>query len=89
MKPYVKLYMTYFGYDESDFIPCEMCGSKAVDINHISSRKMGGQIDKDTIENLMAVCRECHVKFGDKKQYVNLLKKIHNDKISRIYNSTS
>lgn len=89
MKPYVKLYMTYFGYDESDFIPCEMCGSKAVDINHISSRKMGGQKDKDTIENLMAVCRECHVKFGDKKQYVNLLKKIHNDKISRIYNSTS
>ena len=89
MKPYVKLYMTYFGYDESDFIPCEMCGSKAVDIHHVSSRKMGGQKDKDTIENLMAVCRECHVKFGDKKQYVNLLKKIHNDKISRIYNSTS
>jgi len=83
MKPHTKIYMTYFGYDESDFIPCEMCGSKAVDINHISSRKMGGQNDKDTIENLMAVCRDCHVKFGDKKQYVNLLKKIHESRIQK------
>lgn len=89
MKAHTKLYLLYFQLDESDFIECEMCGNKAVDIHHISSRKMGGQKDKDTIENLMALCRDCHVKFGDKRQYVNLLKKIHNDKISRIYNSTS
>ena len=83
MKPHTKLYLLYFQLDESDFIECEMCGNKAVDIHHISSRKMGGQKDKDTIENLMALCRDCHVKFGDKKQYVNLLKKIHESRIQK------
>ena len=70
--------MSYFGYDESDFIPCEVCGLKAVDINHIDARGMGGSKTKDTIDNLQALCRECHTDFGDKKKYKDELKAIHN-----------
>jgi ribosome-binding protein aMBF1 (putative translation factor) len=78
MKKHTKKYMDCMGYDDTSFIPCEVCGKPAVDIHHISSRGMGGtSIDKDTCDNLMAVCRECHNKYGDKKQYVEFLKKKH------------
>lgn len=77
MRKHTKIYLEYFGYDTSDFIPCELCKSKAVDIHHIDARGMGGSIHKDVIENLMALCRKCHDKYGDKKQYKEYLKKIH------------
>lgn len=77
MKNYTKIYFDYFKYDESDFIPCEICGAKAVDIHHIYCKGMGGTIKKDVIENLMALCREHHIAYGDKKNYIDYLKKIH------------
>ena len=78
MKKHVKIYLDYFGYGIEDFIPCEVCGKKAVDIHHIVARRMGGTHTKDKIENLQALCRECHVTFGDKTLYIYLLKEIHN-----------
>lgn len=69
--------MKYFGYGVDDFIGCEVCGNKAVDIHHIDCRGMGGSKDKDTIQNLMAMCRMCHEKYGDKKTYTELLKETH------------
>jgi hypothetical protein len=68
--------MDYFGYDESDFIPCEICESKAVDIHHIEARGAGG-CDRDEIENLMAVCRKCHIEYGDVSELEGKLKHIH------------
>ena len=41
MKKHIKLYMDFFEYAEQDFIPCEMCGDKAVDVHHIERRGMG------------------------------------------------
>jgi 5-methylcytosine-specific restriction endonuclease McrA len=38
---------------------------------------MGGSKSKDIIENLQALCRSCHIKFGDKKQYKDFLKDTH------------
>jgi len=75
--------MDYFGYDKSDFIPCEICSQKAVDIHHIEARGMGGTKQKDSIENLMALCREHHLFYGDKKEYKEWLKFIHEDKTRR------
>lgn len=72
------------GYDTSDFIPCEVCGKKAVDIHHIEARGMGGSDKKDVIENLMALCRECHIKYGDITKAKDYLKKIHQLRIERI-----
>ena len=69
MQRHTKLYLKHFGYDISDFVPCEVCGSRAIDIHHIESRGMGGTKKQDTIDNLMALCRECHIEYGDKKQH--------------------
>ena len=81
MKKYTRTYLTYFGYDETDFIPCEVCNKQAVDIHHIEAKGMGGSKTKDNIENIMALCRDCHMKYGDKKQYKDFLKQIHSTKI--------
>jgi hypothetical protein len=70
------------GYKNSDFIPCEVCGRQAVDIHHIKARGMGGSNDKDVIENLMAVCRSCHLEYGDKKQWVDFLIDKHKEKLN-------
>jgi 5-methylcytosine-specific restriction endonuclease McrA len=84
MKKHVKLYLDHFGYDVSDFIACEVCGAKAVDIHHIEARGMGGDPSgkSDVIENLQALCRECHTKYGDITEYKPLLKKIHLQRLS-------
>lgn len=84
MKKHTQIYLNHFNYDTSDFIPCESCGTKAVDIHHIESRGMGGTKNADIIDNLQALCRECHMKFGDKKEYKNWLKSIHEQKLSTI-----
>lgn len=83
MKPHTKIYLNHFGYDISSFIPCEVCGKKAVDIHHVEARGLGGSKEADNIENLMALCREDHVKFGDKKQYKEFLKEKHQEKLKQ------
>jgi 5-methylcytosine-specific restriction endonuclease McrA len=65
------------GFDESDFVPCEICGAKAVDIHHIEARGMGGTKRVNEIENLMALCRPCHLVYGDIKSQIEFLKHIH------------
>ena len=71
--------MTALGYDETDFMPCEITGRKAVDIHHIDCRGMGGNPtgSKDRIEELQAVTRETHLKYGDKKEFMSFLYKKH------------
>ena len=82
MKKHIKVYLDYFGYGIDDFIACEVCGQKAVDIHHIEARGMGGTKKADVIENLQALCRSCHIKLGDNKQYLDFLKDKHKDKLN-------
>jgi 5-methylcytosine-specific restriction endonuclease McrA len=77
MRKHTKIYLDKMGYDVTDFIPCEMCEAKAVDIHHIEARGMGGSKTADTIENLMALCRNCHTTLGDLVQYKEVLKQKH------------
>jgi 5-methylcytosine-specific restriction endonuclease McrA len=81
MKKHTKIYMQHFNYVLDDFIPCEICGARAVDIHHIHRRGIGGNPNADRIENLMAVCRSCHIEYGDKKEHLEWLQEIHDRKI--------
>ena len=77
MRKHTKLYLDYFGYVADDFMCCEICGGRMVDIHHIDCRGMGGSKDKDKIENLMGLCRKCHIDYGDKKEHIEFLKIQH------------
>ena len=57
MQKHVKIYMKHFGYGEQDWMPCEWCAGTAVDVHHIDGRGPG----KDVIDNLVGLCRDCHV----------------------------
>ena len=81
MKNHTKIYLKEMNYHPSDWIPCEMCGQTAVDIHHIEARGMGGSKEADTIENLMALCRDCHNRYGDIKQHKEWLQDIHERKL--------
>jgi|TARA_R100000664_G_C2749488_1_gene136871 hypothetical protein len=61
MQKHTKVYMQFFDYGEQDFIPCEMCGSKATDIHHIE-RRTRNKVTNDFVENLVGLCRDCHIK---------------------------
>lgn len=86
MKAHTRIYFKFFGYTIADFISCECCGRQSTDIHHINPRGMGGSKEKDTIDNLMALCRECHIKYGDKKEYKEYLQGIHDKLIAPIKN---
>jgi 5-methylcytosine-specific restriction endonuclease McrA len=77
MKKHTKIYMNYHNYDISDWIGCEHCGTTAVDIHHISGRGLGGSKNKDFIQNLIALCRRCHIKAETDKQFNNQLKELN------------
>ena len=62
MKRHTKIYMQHHGYKIPEDVICENCGQPAVDIHHIDPRGMGGSPEKDTIKNLIALCRPCHDK---------------------------
>ena len=57
MMKYVKNYLKDRGLDETDFIPCEICGCKSTDLHHIVFKSQGGT---DEASNLIALCRKHH-----------------------------
>ena len=75
---YKQIYITHFGYDRSDWIGCEYCNKTSVDIHHLIFRSQGG---KDTPQNLMALCRECHTKAHHSREFNEELKTIHNQNL--------
>ena len=82
MKKYIKIYMDYHDYVLDDVILCSACGTVAVDIHHLEGRKMGGSKNKDFIENLIALCRRCHIKAETDKVFNNQLKELNKHKHS-------
>lgn len=76
MKSYTKKYMEAFSLCIDDFIGCEVCGSRANDIHHILARSKRKDLLND-INNIMAVCRSCHIEYGDKSEFMAFLYKRH------------
>jgi 5-methylcytosine-specific restriction endonuclease McrA len=77
MRKHTQTYLDGMGFDETDFICCEVCGAEGKDIHHLVARGMGGTKKEYTVEELMCLCRTCHIKYGDKKQHMEMLKEVH------------
>jgi hypothetical protein len=81
MKQYVKTYLTYFGYDVSDWIPCECgCGKQATEIHHLVPKSIS-KAKINLIDNVCAVSRECHIKADADRKFNEELKLIHRKKL--------
>ena len=80
MKKHIKIYHEALGVAPGEVIFSEISGYRASDIHHIFAGGMGGGKRKeDRIENLMALTREEHLNYGDKKDtYLILLIKHRN-----------
>lgn len=76
---YKRLYLDYFGFKVSSDSFCEIphCGRIAVDVHHIECRGIGGTTAVEDINNLMGLCREHHLEYGDKKQWKEFLQIVH------------
>lgn len=77
MLKHTKIYFDYYKYIKADFIACEICLAKSVDIHHLSSKGMGGSKKKDYIGNLIALCRSCHEKCHSDKEFNETAREIH------------
>jgi|TARA_R110000751_G_scaffold92475_2_gene180975 hypothetical protein len=77
MVKHKRIYLKFFDVGEQDFLACEMCGNRAVDIHHIQAKGMGGSKTKDFIANLIAICRECHTRCHADKDYNRRAKDRH------------
>ena len=87
MQKYVKVYFDFFKLGIDDYILCQGCNrNKANDIHHLAFRSQGG---KDEINNLIALCRECHNKAHSNKEFNELLRKQHVNRIKRITENKS
>ena len=75
--------MDYHDYVLDDVILCSACDTVAVDIHHLEGRKIGGSKNKDFIENLIALCRRCHIKAETDKNFNNQLKELNKKKHSK------
>ncbi len=81
MQKYTKIYLDYFKLKPGEFVACEICGTQATEIHHIHNRSHRKDLLND-INNLMAICRTCHIKYGDIKKHKPLLIKIHKKKLN-------
>ena len=81
MQKYIKVYMSYFDIGMQDVIYCEKCGARGTDIHHINGRGK----DKDVVENLIALCRDCHNLAHASKEYVSKeeFQRIHDNFLKR------
>ena len=74
MKKHVRVYLKFWGYADSSFsqeqVLCDGCEAKfANDVHHLSRRGSGGSKKKDTPQNLVALCRNCHILCDGFKEY--------------------
>ena len=72
MRKHTKIYIDSLGYDTCDFMPCEITGSRGVDIHHIVNRE-------NRIENLMLLTRVKHVELGEIKSKMTYLLETHRE----------
>lgn len=77
MQKHIKNYLQHHSLSGFEFIPCEVCGCKAVDIHHIIPRSKFGKNRKDEQDhpsNLIALCRMCHDRAHQDKNFNNYLR---------------
>ena len=88
MKNHVRVYLKFWGYAVSPMsqekVLCDGCEANfASDIHNVSRRGSGGSKKKDTPQNLVALCRNCHILCESFKSYNDKVRDKLEKKIKR------
>lgn len=81
---HVRVFMSFFGYDPGDFIPCIWCGGPSNAIHHIRFRSLIFGEDRDKIENLCSVCQIDHDRCHNEPEFNELVKQKHLKLIAKV-----
>ena len=92
MKKHTKIYLEFFNIDYTDSPPwwdwtkCENpnCDKGIQDIHHLEPRGMGGSKLKDYIDNLIGLCRGCHIEAEEHESFNEYLKLVHIEIVNEI-----
>ena len=78
MQRHTRIFFKYWGYGDQHLPDCWVCSKPAVDIHHIKGRGQGGDPKKkrDSINNLIPLCRDCHSKTDRDRELNEQLKDI-------------
>jgi len=71
MQKHIKNYLEYYWMDNAENIRCEICWMQAVDVHHVTPRSKFWKKNKeeqDNIKNLIALCREDHMRAHFQKE---------------------
>jgi len=62
MKSYKKKYLKSIGAGQQDIVLCEnpACRRVADHVHHVCEKGMGGRKNADELNNLIALCADCH-----------------------------
>lgn len=90
MQKYQKTYIKALGLNVKDsdvlaMLKSEISGLQAHDIHHIKYMMTGVERQDYPFERLIALTRDEHTKFGDKKQYFDYLLWVHYFKVQEHY----
>ena len=80
----ITAYLSFFEHINQNELRCEVCGVRNSNIYHIEDKG-----DKDCIENLVALCRKDHEKYGDKKIFKDWLRNVHRMTMEQHLNKVS
>jgi len=70
VQQHIKNYHQALGIDIGTWIACEVCNATSVDIHHVTPRSKFGskrKAEQDHVNNLVALCRNCHNLAHDNK----------------------
>lgn len=84
---HVKIYLKFYNLSPEEFIPCLLCGKRACEIHHIIPRGRIFGKERDNIENLAALCHECHYMIHNKSSPSKFEKELK-EKTLKLINNT-
>jgi len=88
MKNHVRIYLKFWGYSASSVsqekVLCDYCQKNTdTEIHHLQKRQAGGSKKRDTVDNLVALCRSCHTMADYNKEFNQMVKEKLQEKLMR------
>lgn len=76
MQKHIRIFLKHNNLKSLENVKCEECGEQAEEIHHIIPRSIASKDNVNKIENLQALCKQCHKKKHNKNEHKTSYKKM-------------